>query len=691
MATDPICGMSVDERTAELKLLRDNRTYYFCSTSCLEAFASPEKEMATLRHRLYVGAPLSVLILGLSYFYQPEYWPYAAFLLASVVQLYAGYPFYRGTWDALRSRLANMDVLIAVGTSVAFAYSAVALFLPGSLPRIYYFDASAIILTLILTGSYLEHLTRERARGALRSLQELLPSTAEVLRDGTEVSLPISEVGIGETVVLRPGGRVPADGRVVEGISSMNESLVTGESLPVEKRPGSPVLAGTINGEGRLLVQTTHVGEDTVLSSIGHLLSEAETSQVPIQQLADRIASLFVPVVLGIALIAALGWLLFGGAPFNIALMIFVTVAITACPCAFGLATPAAIVVGTGRAAVDGILFKGKDSIEKASRVDTLLTDKTGTLTSGTPSLTDVWPVSGWQREALLSLAGGVEAGSEHPLAKAVVARAKADHLPLPRAEEVTTLPGVGVRGRVGGAEVTIVNGTSARSGGRGLGGLEEASRQLDREGKAWSVVLKDGSPVGLLGFFDEPVLGAKEAIAALRADGIQVAMLTGDTQAAADRVAQALGITEVYASVTPAKKMEILRKKQAEGRHVAMVGDGVNDAPSLMAADVGIAIGAGTEVARESGGVILIRPDFKGVALALRLARKTVRRVRMNIFWALGYNSFLLPIAAGILVPFFGFGLYDFLPMLGALAMGLSSTTVLLNSFSLKWVRLED
>ena len=689
MATDPVCGMHVDEATAELKLFRDNRAYYFCATSCMEAFAAPEREIARLRHRLYVGAPLATVTLVLTYLYQFSDWPYVALALAGIVQFYVGYPFYRGTWDAFQSHIANMDVLIAVGTSVAYGYSAAALLLPGRLPAIYYFDASAVIITLILFGSYLEHLVRERSRGTLRQLQELLPTQATVVKDGKEVEIPVSDVALDDLIVVRPGGRVPADATVLEGASSIDESLVTGESLPVPKKAGSTILAGTVNADGRLVARASKVGQDTVLSQVGNLLTEAEMSRVPMQQLADRIASYFVPVVLAIALLAGIGWMFLGTAPFNIALLIFVTVAITACPCAFGLATPAAIVMGTGRAAREGILFKGQDSIEKAAAVDLVLTDKTGTLTRGRPSLTDLMAVPGEDALEVLALAASVERGSEHPLAKAVLEGAKAKGVAPPDATHITAIPGQGVRGSVAGHEVQVLTGTPAPSIPSPASPFAAEIQAIEASGKAWSLVHRDGRVVGLLGFSDEPVPGIEGAIEALRSDGIAVAMLTGDNPAAAERVATALGITEFYSRTTPAKKMEILRQKQAEGHRVAFVGDGINDAPALVAADVGIAIGAGTEVAREAGGVILLRSDFRGVALSLRIARRTVGRVRRNIFWALGYNSVLLPIAAGILVPLWGFGMYDYLPLLGALAMGLSSTTVLLNSFSLRWVSL--
>lgn len=691
MATDPVCGMHVDEADSALKLMMENRTYYFCCSGCMEEFASPGEAMSRLRMKLAVSAILSGTILVLTYLYQPPDWAYVAFLLAAVVQFYAGYPFYRGSYDAFAGRIANMDVLIATGTSAAFLYSSVVLFLPGRVPGVYYFDASSMIITLILTGNYLEHLTRERARGALRRLGELLPSSAEILRTSEVITVPVSDVVAGDTVVLRPGARVPADGRVTEGASSVNEALVTGESLPVPKRVGDRVLAGTVNGDGRLLVQATQTGEDTVLSQIGTLLTEAEASRVPMQELADRIASYFVPVVLAIAIAAALGWALLGAAPFNVTLLIFVTVAITACPCAFGLATPAAIVMGTGRAARDGILFKGRDSIENAALVDTVLTDKTGTLTTGRPRLTDVIPAPGIRQAELLSLSASIEAGSEHPLARAVVDRARLDGVRFENASQVIALPGSGVRGVITGTTISVLSDSSPDTSMNLTRDLAAEVKRMESEGKAWSAVIREGQLLGLLGFFDTTAPSSKEAVETLKSDGIEVVMVTGDNKAAADNIARELGIGEVHAEISPGGKIDILRQKQREGKRVAFIGDGVNDAPAILAANVGIAIGVGTEVAKEAGGVILLSSDFRDAALALRVARMTVRKVRLNLLWALGYNSVLLPVAAGLLIPLFGFGLYNYLPMLGALAMGLSSTTVLLNSFSLGWISLDS
>jgi Cu+-exporting ATPase len=688
MATDPVCGMFVDEGTAELKLVRDSRTYYFCATSCLEEFSAPERRLAQLKRRLAVAWPLSAAVLLLSYVVQFPGWPWAALALAAVVQFYPGLPFYRGTVDAIRSRVWNMDVLIAVGTTVAFLYSAAVLFFPADLPHAYYFDASALIVTLILTGNYLEHLTRERARGSLRKLKELLPTTALVLRDGKEVELPVSEVQVKDRVRVRPGGRFPTDGVVLEGESTVNEAMLTGESLPVEKGPTAPVIAGSINGEGLLLIEATKVGADTVVAQIGQLVTEAETSRVPLQRLADRIASVFVPAVLLLALLASALWL-FLGAGYTIALLVFVSVVITACPCAFGIATPAAIVVGTGRAAEEGILFKGRDSLERASRIDVVLSDKTGTLTKGEPTLTDLVPVEGMERGRLLAISAGLEEGSEHPLAKAVMASSRTERVTPVRLSQVAAEAGRGITGRLEGRAVSILRGSAAKEDRLPLGGLSAAAERVEKEGKTWSLVVEDGRPVGLLGFSDVVAPGVPEAIATLSRDGISVVMVTGDHESAARYIGGQVGISEVHAGLRPEGKLALIQQYQAEGKRVAYVGDGINDAPALASADLGIAIGAGTDVAKETGGVILVRSDFRGVALALRIGRRTVGKVRGNLEWALGYNAVLLPVAAGVLVPFFGLGIYAVLPITGALAMALSSTSVVLNSLSLRLVSL--
>jgi P-type Cu+ transporter len=685
MATDPVCGMYVDERTAELTLAREGRSYFFCSTACLAEFAAPERQLAHLRMLLAVAWPLSVLILVFSYVYSPSGWPWIALGLATVVEFYPGWKFYRGTYDAIRSRVWNMDILIAVGTTVAYAYSAAVVLVPGRFPPQYYFDASSLIVTLILSGNYLEHLTREKARGSLRKLKELLPTTASVVRGGHEMEVPIAEVQERDRVLVRPGGRFPADGIVVEGRSSVSEALLTGESFPVEKKSGDRVIAGSVNGEGVLTVEATKVGEDTLLAQIGQLVTQAETSRVPLQRLADRIAATFVPAVLVLAALAAVGWYVSGAGP-TVALLVLVSVAITACPCAFGIATPAAIVVGTGRAAEEGVLFKGRDSLEQASRVTVVLTDKTGTLTRGEPILTDVLPAAGVDAREVLAIAGGLEWGSEHPLARAVRTYVRDRAIQPREVGSVSVEPGRGVRGQLDGRSVSILRGSVEADPSADLGGLRPMAERLDSEGKTWSLVLDAGEPLALLAFSDEMVPRVKETIAALEADGIRTVMVTGDRPAAAQRVAELGGIREVHAGVSPEAKQALIRSYQSRGERVAYVGDGINDAPALAAADLGIAIGAGTDVAKETGGVILVRPGFEGVAVALRAGRKTVQKVRGNLTWAFGYNGVLLPVAAGALVPLFGFGVYNVLPITGALAMGLSSASVVLNSLSLRW-----
>ncbi len=689
MATDPVCGMFVDERTAELRLVRENRTYYFCSSRCLQEFSQPEAELRRLRRRLAIAWPLTIAVVFLTYARPFPLWPWVALPLAGVVQFYPGFQFYQSTRDALRGRIWNMDLLIAVGTTTAFAYSLGALFVPGRGPAGFYFDASAAIVTLILTGNYLEHLTRERARGALRRLQEVLPSSAVRIQDGGEVEVPVNELREGDRIRARPGARFPVDGRIEEGRTSVNESLITGESLPVIKAPGDLVIAGSVNGDGQVIVVATRVGADTTLAEIGRLVAEAETSRVPLQQLADRIASAFVPLVLALALLSGVVWYLLG-AGFTIAILAFVSVVVIACPCAFGIATPAAIVVGTGRGAEEGVLFKGRDSLERASRIDVVLTDKTGTLTRGALALTDVVPAPGIGENELLALAAAVERGSEHPVARAVADGARGRGCVVPEARLVRADPGRGVRGTVGGAEISVEGGGAALEAPLDLSFFRTTIDGFEAGGKGWSVVLRESKVLGLLGFSDEVAPGVAEAVRTLEEDGISVVMATGDREAPARSVARTVGISEVHASLSPAAKLDLLRSLQSRGQRVAYVGDGINDAPALAAADLGMAIGAGTDVAKEAGGVILVRSDFRGVALALRLGRRTVEKVRGNLSWAIGYNAVLLPVAAGALVPALGLRTFQVLPIAAAFAMAISSTTVVLNSLSLRSVRLD-
>ena len=689
MATDPICGMWVDERDASLRLVRDNRTYYFCSETCLHQFAEPEREQRRLLARLVVAWPLAVGVVVLTYAVPTTAGIVAAAALATVVQIYSGAPFYGGTRDAIRDRSWNMDVLIAVGTSAAFAYSLAALAFPARLPHDYYFDASALIVTLILTGNFLEQRTRGRAGSALRRLEELIPETATVVHDGAARAVPSSQVSPGDRIRVRPGERFPADAQILEGKTSVDESLLIGEPLPQPRGPGDRVLAGSINGEGVVDARATGIGGDTFVAEIGRLLTDAELSRVPLRRTADRIAAVFVPTVLALAVAGGVLWYVAGGASVTVAVLVFVTVAITACPCAFGIATPAAILVGTGRAAESGVVFRGEDSIERAARVDLVLTDKTGTLTRGAPTLEEVVAVEGESTDRVLARAAAVESGSPHPFAAAVVEAARARGLMVPPGESIVVDPGRGVRGRVEGVEVEVARPGPQNGPLPASPAVGSAVERLAGGGASVALVQEGGRTIGVLAFRDRPADGVAEALAALASDGVRVVMVTGDHRAAAESLARSLGIGEVHSEMSPAGKLELLRRFQSEGHVVAFVGDGVNDAPALAGADLGIAIGAGTAVAREAGRVVLVRSDFRGVALALRVARRTVSKVRGNLTWAIGYNGVLLPIALGALVPVFGFSVYAVLPIVGAAAMALSSSTVVANSLSLRRVSL--
>jgi Cu+-exporting ATPase len=681
MATDPVCGMYVDERSTDLKLIRGTRTYYFCAPSCLESFAAPVLHRRRLRYRLGVAAPAAATIIGLTYLPHPADAVYLAAVLAAVVQSYSAWPFYQGAWEALRGRVGNMDLLVAVATTTAFAYSVATLAFPGRWPGAQFFDASAGIIALMLAGQYLETEARERSSGTLRRLAELVPADAEILEATGSRRVSVGALNVGDVFRVRPGERFPVDGTVREGTTDVEESMLTGEPGSLPKGPGSRVLAGSLNGTGTVEVVVARCGSDTFLSGVGRLLTEAETSQVPMQRLADRIAAWFAPLVLLIGVAASIGWAALGHAPLGTAVLIFVSVTITACPCAFGLATPAALSVGVGRAAEIGVLFQGRDSLERAARVDRIYFDKTGTLTGGRPILTEVLPARGITEAGLLAWAASVEAGSEHPLAKTVVDSATMRGVPIPPASDVHALPGRGVEGRSGDHWVAVTS-TPTTPLSRDLA---YSADQLGSAGHSWSVVEVDSIPIGLLGFSDRLAPGAVEAVRALMQDGIPVGILTGDREAAARMLGRELGVTDVHAGLEPAGKLEVLRADAAAGRHPAFVGDGINDAPALMGAELGIAVGTGTDVARAAGHVLLVRSELPMVPVALRLARATVAKVRGNLLWALGYNAVLLPIAAGALVPWLGFSVYQWLPLAGAAAMALSSTLVVTNSLSLR------
>ncbi len=697
MATDPVCGMYVDETTSKLTAVVRGRTYYFCSETCLETFTAPEKEIKRLARlstfSLVIGIPMAVVAFGMS----AGWWLVGLdepmnllfFVLATPVQFIAGWRFYRGTWDALRNKSANMDVLIAMGTSAAWVYSTIVTFLPllGVAVRnpATYFDTAAAIIGLILLGKYFEEIAKGRAGDAIRKLMDLAPRTAHVVRDGKEEEIPVEQVQVEDIFVVRPGERVPVDGVILEGSSALDESMITGESIPVDKKSGDTIIGATINKTGFLKAHAAKVGADTTLNQIIKLVEDAQVARAPIQRLADKVASVFVPAVITIAVASALVWLLAFAMPVPFSLEIFIAVIIIACPCALGLATPAAIMVGTGKGAENGLLIKGGEYLEKAHKLTTVVFDKTGTLTKGQPSVTDVLPVDGTNRDDVLRYAGSAEAGSEHPLGQAIVRAAQEAKLPLAQSEDFAATPGMGLRAKVDGHMVLVGNPKLMTSETLSIDPVTGTLDRLQAAGKTAMIVAVDGRTIGVIGVADTLKEHAPAAVKALRKMGIQVVMLTGDHRKTAEAIAKQLGLDDVIAEVLPGQKVEKVKELQAQGKVVAMVGDGINDAPALAQADVGIALGSGTDVAMEAGGIVLIKDDLRDVVAAIQLSRSTVRKIRQNLFWAFGYNSALIPLAAGLL--YIGFGIL-LNPIYAGAAMGFSSVSVVANSMSLRRFR---
>ena len=689
MAKDPICGMFVEEGPHALTVTLHGTRYFFCSESCLVQFQAPEKALAQLKRLLVIGTVLTIPITALTYLPNvpsKDINNLVMFLLSIPVQFVVGFRFYRGSYDALRSRVGNMDLLIAMGTSAAWAYSAIVTFFPAFFPSNgTYFETSAIIITLILTGNLLEHLTKQRASESVRKLLELQPTMARVLRDGSEVEIPIEDVRVDDVFVVRPGERVPVDGVVLEGGSALDESMITGESLPRDKSVGDEVIGSTINKTGLLKVRATKVGQDTVLSQIVKLVEEAQVGKAPLQRLADRVSAYFVPSVILIATASGLLWYFAGGIGLAFSLLAFVSVIVIACPCALGIATPAALLVGAGKGAESGILIKGGENLEKAHKIDTIVFDKTGTLTKGEPSVTDVVSLNGESAKSILHFAGSAELGSEHPLAQAVVREARKLQSDLSSPSKFEAIPGLGIRADADGRGVLLGNTDLMR---KFFVPVESNSEQLERlqnDGKTAVFLAVDGEPWAILGLADTLKETSASAVRSLRSMGLNVIMLTGDNERTAKTIASSLNIDQVIANVRPDEKEKVIEKLQADGKRVAMVGDGINDAPALAKADVGIAIGSGTDVAKETGGIILIKDDLRDVVKALQLSKATVRKIKQNLLWAFLYNVALIPIAAGILVPFLGPGIYNVLPLLAGGAMAFSSVTVVSNSLLLR------
>ncbi len=688
MAKDPICGMFVEEKSDSIRHAVDGRDYFFCSTMCLSEFTQPEEELKKLKKQVAISVVLTIPIIILTFFeiFSLEISHFIMLALATPVQFWIGWRFYRGLWDGIKAKASNMDSLIAVGTSVAYLYSTAVTILVGHFPfESVYFETAAVIITLILLGKLLESRTKEKASSAVRKLLDLQPRTARVIRDGKEVEISVEQIKKGEMLIIRSGERIPTDGIVIEGLSSIDESAITGESMPVDKLAGSEVIGGTINKSGLLKIKATKVGQDTVLSQIIALVENARVGKAKMQKMVDQVAKYFVPAVIIIAISAGLGWYFVGGIGFTYSLLAFVSVIIIACPCALGIATPAALVMGTGKGAENGILFKGGEYLEIAKKVNTIVFDKTGTLTQGRPSVTDVIDLSGIGEKELLRLAAVAESGSEHPLGQAVVRKAKEDGMHISSPDSFKALPGYGLEAVYANHAIMIGNRKLMHENKISVSEkIDSTLQNLETEGKTATLVSIDSKLSGIIALADTVKQNAREAIDLLKKSGMEIIMLTGDNERTAHAISSKLGIDRVIAQVLPHQKEEVISKLKSEGKVVAMVGDGINDAPALARADLGIAIGSGTDVAKETGGIVLIKNDLRDVVTALDLGKKTVSKIKQNLFWAFAYNTGLIPVAVGVLVPFVGVAMFGWLPMLAGGAMAISSVTVVGNSILL-------
>ena len=616
-------------------------------------------------------------------------------MLASPVVLWAGWPFYQRAWMSIVNISPNMFTLIALGVGSSYLYSLVATIVPEWFPNGFhgeagvepYFDTAVAITVLVLLGQMLEGRARSQTGAAIRALLGLTPKTARVIRDGSERDIPLSLVRVGDLLRIRPGERIPVDGVVVDGTSAVDESMVTGESIPIEKSAKASLIGATINGTGTLTMLAERVGSDTLLAQIVRTVTDAQRSRAPIQRVADRLAAYFVPSVVGVSIAAFIGWGLWGPEPrFALALVSAVAVLIIACPCALGLATPMAIMVGTGRGASAGVLIKNAEALEALERVDTLVVDKTGTLTEGRPKVVDVYAINGFTENEVVRLSAALEQASEHPLASAVLARARMDGLSLPTAIDFQAVPGCGVTGSINGQQVALGTRELLAERAIDIGLLSARADAVRRNGQTVMFLAVNGHAVGLLGVTDPVKSSTPEALELLRQDGLRLVMVTGDNALTAQAVAATLGIKEFRAGVLPATKRQIIAELQSDGHTVAMAGDGINDAPALAEATVGIAMGTGTDVAMESAGITLVKGDLRAIARARRLSRGTLRNIRQNLFLAFVYNAVGVPVAAGILYPFTGLLIS---PIWAGAAMTLSSLSVITNSLRLRWLEL--
>jgi Cu+-exporting ATPase len=750
LATDPVCGMQVDPAASRHRHKHAGTTFHFCCAGCRDKFAAdpdqylqqreaprgdpgttytcpmhpevrqigpgtcpicgmaleplaisaePEAnpELLDMSRRLWVGAALTVPVVALDMLPLKFNTNWLQLVLASPVVLWAGAPFFRRAWDSLRRRSPNMFTLIGIGTGAAWTYSIVATLAPGLFPPGFrdadgsvavYFEAAAVITVLVLLGQVLELKARERTGGAIRALLNLAPKTAHRLTAaGEDEQITLDLIHAGDRLRVRPGDAVPVDGVVLQGASAIDESMVTGESMPVPKQPGDRVIGGTVNATGAFIFRADRVGAETMLARIVAKVAEAQRSRAPIQRLADVVAGWFVPTVIAIAVLAFAAWAIWGPpSALAYALISAVSVLIIACPCALGLATPMSIMVSVGKGASTGVLIRSAEALERLEKADTLVLDKTGTLTEGRPRVTAIVAADGWSADQLLTAAASVERASEHPLGAAIVAGARERGLPMTEPSEFRSSTGKGVSGTVAGRAVVLGNATLMRELGVPADDLESKADALRHDGATALYLAIDGRLTGVIGIADPIKQSAPEALRRLREMGLRIVMLTGDNRATANAVARRLGITEVFADVLPADKHALVSRLREEGRVVAMAGDGVNDAPALAAADIGIAMGTGTEVAIASAGITLVKGDLNGIVRALLLSRATMRNIRQNLFFAFGYNGIGVPIAAGVLYPVLGILLS---PVVAALAMSFSSVSVIGNALRLRWLRL--
>jgi len=651
-----------------------------------------------LRIKLTAGIFLALLVfLGSS----PQWFPwfpsfmnhyFFLWILATPVQFWIGWQFYQGTWNALKHKSADMNTLIAVGSSAAYLYSAAAILFPsfftsgGIQPQVY-FDTSSMIIVIIILGRMLEARAKKRTSEAVRKLMNLKPKTARVIKDGTPVDVPVDQVREGDEIQIRPGERIPVDGIVIQGSSSVDESMFTGESIPVAKKKGDEVIGATMNKTGSFRFRATKVGKHTALAQIIQMVQQAQGSKAPIQRLADVVAGYFVTIVMAIGVITFVVWFLLGPKPaLNLAVLNFVGVMIIACPCAMGLATPTAIMVGTGRGAENGILIKGGETLETAYKINTMVFDKTGTLTKGMPEVTDVVPNKGFSEEEILFYGGSAELGSEHPLAEALIKEAEKKRISLHHPDHFQAFEALGIEAETEGKRIVLGTQRFLEKREISLGKLSDKAAEFALQGKTLIFTAVNGKAAGLIGVADSLKDDALESVKKLKKMGMEVAMLTGDNQRTAEAIAHKAGIEKVISEVMPQDKVSAIKSLQSQGKIVAMVGDGINDAPALAQADIGMAIGSGTDVAKEASDITLIKGGLEGVVSAVELSTKTIKTIKQNLFWAFFYNSVGIPIAAGVLYPFFGILLN---PIIAAAAMAFSSVSVVLNSLRLKGAKI--